>query len=441
MSPTKAIVMFELEVTGAGSGVAVATATGVEVAGVGSGFTICLGAQPAIRRPEARRNGSFFVSNIGRLTLIENVFHSTSSSQESLVNQPNKKALVIVSLIVIGVMVLALVTTLRSDIPKLMDIFEHLAIEQLIFALVATGIAYLSFTLSFNALFEMTPYRVPFPKFFSIMFISYTINFIVSSGGVSGIAIRSFLLRHEKIPYSVTIPLSFAQNLVFNLVLSCVCFGGLIYLHGHPEFMSGPKQMLILVFMVGLLLVVTTMVFIFFNSAFRRWFLQRLLGIGHWIDHKVLRKKKDSHKWIKIHSELETTIKLLHKGWVQLAVVFFWVSMDWCFTALALNFCFHAVGVHLPLGLLMVGFTVMFLTSNINPVPAGLGVSESVLAVVFGLLGVGFEKTLVAALLFRFVFFLIPLAVSTALYLDTMRSFLKNEERIEAEQDKSFSEP
>jgi uncharacterized protein (TIRG00374 family) len=113
--------------------------------------------------------------------------------------------------------------------------------------------------------------------------------------------------------------------------------------------------------------------------------------------------------------------------------------MDWCFTALALYFCFHAVGVHLPLGLLMVGFTVMFLSSNINPVPAGLGVSESLLAFTFKLLGIGFEKTLVAALLFRFVFFLIPLAISTALYLDTMRSFLKNEEKIEAEQDKNFS--
>ena len=67
------------------------------------------------------------------------------------------------------------------------------------------------------------------------------------------------------------------------------------------------------------------------------------------------------------------------------------------------------------------------LTSTINPVPAGLGVSEVALAGTFRLLGVGFENTLVAALLFRFVFYLLPLAVSTALYLDTMRSFLKNQ--------------
>src|SRR5271168_3556592 len=115
---------------------------------------------------------------------------------------------------------------------------------QMILALLSTGIAYLAFTLSFNSLFEMTPYRVPFGKFFSIMFISATINFIISSGGMSSIAIRAFLLKHEKVPYSVTIPLSFAQNMIFNLVLACVCFGGLFYLHEHPEFMGGSNEMI-----------------------------------------------------------------------------------------------------------------------------------------------------------------------------------------------------
>ncbi len=354
-------------------------------------------------------------------------------------NQPNKKALVIVSLIVVGIMVLALATALWSDFPKLMDVFHHLEMDQLLFALISTGIAYLAFTLSFDALFKMTPYRIPFPKFFSIMFISATINFIISSGGMSSIAIRAFLLKHEKVPYSVTIPLSFAQNMIFNLVLSCVCFGGLFYLNQHPEFMGGGKQMVILFFMAGLLLVVMGMIMIFFNRAFRRWVLRQILRTGHWVSHKILRKKRDDQRVVEIRNELEATVAFLHKGWARLLLVLFWVSMDWCFTALTLYFCFHAVGVDLPLGLLMVGFTVMFLSSNINPVPAGLGVSESLLAFTFKLLGVGFEKTLVAAVIFRFVFFLIPLAISTALYLDTMRSFLKNEEKIEAEQGKNFS--
>ncbi|HTA77515.1 MAG TPA: lysylphosphatidylglycerol synthase transmembrane domain-containing protein, partial [bacterium] len=330
---------------------------------------------------------------------------------------PNRKTLIIVSLVVVGIMVLALATALMSDISKLVDVFHHMQVDQMIFALLCTGIAYLSFTLSFNGLFAMTPHRIPFPKFFSIMFISYTINFIVSTGGWAGIAIRAFLLRHEKVPYSVTIPLSFAQNMIFNLVLACVCFGGLFYLHNHPEFMGGSNEMVIFFFMGGLFLVVTLMLLIFFNTPFRRWFLRTLIKTGNWFNHKILRKKSDNKRMVEIRNEIEQTVAFLHKGWIQLLVVFFWVSMDWCFTALTLFFCFHAVGVNLPLGLLMVGFTVMFLSSNISPVPAGLGVSEALLAFVFNKLGVGFEKTLVAALLFRFVFFLIPLALSTALYL------------------------
>jgi len=337
----------------------------------------------------------------------------------------------IVSLVVVGVMVLGLCTALFSDLPRLVDVFHHIHVESLLFALTCTGIAYLAFTLSFNGLFEMTPYRVSFNKFFSIMFISYTINFIVSSGGWAGIALRAFLLRHEKVPYSVTIPISFAQNMVFNLVLSVVCFGGLIYLHEHPEFLGGNKEALVFLFMMGLIAVVVLLILIFFHRGFRHWFLRLLIGMGNWVNHRILRKRTDLQRLVEVRNSLETTIKFLHRGWLQLLVVLFWVSMDWLFTALTLYFCFRAVGVHLPLGLLLVGFTVMFLTSNINPVPAGLGISEVGLAWVFKLLGVGFEKTIIAALLFRFIFFLIPLAVSTALYLDTMRSFLKSEEAIE----------
>jgi hypothetical protein len=43
------------------------------------------------------------------------------------------------------------------------------------------------------------------------------------------------------------------------------------------------------------------------------------------------------------------------------------------------------------------------------------------------LLNVAPEKAVVATLLFRITYFLFPLAVSTALYLDTMRKAFKNQ--------------
>ncbi len=341
--------------------------------------------------------------------------------------QTNKKALVVVSLFVVGIMILGVFTALKSDLPKLAETFHHLHIQFMLFALLCTAIAYLAFTLSFNGLFELTPYKIPFTQFFPIMFISATINFILSSGGWAGVAIRSFLLKQHKVPYSTTIPLSFAQNMIFNLVLAGVSFGGLIYLRQHPEFLGGANEGVVLGFMVGLGALVALMLMVFFHGGFRRWFFKLAVKTANWIGHVIFRRKTTNKRLAEIRENLDATIRFFHKGWIQLLVVLFWVCMDWCFTALTLYFCFNAVGVELPLGLLMVGFTVFFLTSTINPIPAGLGVSESALAFVFSLLGVGFEQTMVAALLFRFVFFVLPMGVSTALYLDTMRQFLKSQ--------------
>ncbi len=345
--------------------------------------------------------------------------------------QPNRKVLVILSFFIVGFMVLALVLAFKTDRTKLMDAFHHIQMVQMLFALACTGTAYTAFVLSFNGLFTMTPHRVPFNRFYSIMFISYTINFIASSGGWTGVMLRAYLLKFEKVPYSVTVPVSLAQNTVFNLVLACVSFGGLIFLREHPEFIGSEREVLVLLFMLGLAAVVAVMLLIFLNRRFRKWFLRRSIILGNWLGKTFLRKQTSYQRLVEIRNNMEKTMQFLHRDWWRLLGVLFWVVMDWVFTALTLYFCFRAVGVALPLGLLMVGFTVMFLTSTINPVPAGLGISEVALAGVFSRLGVDFEQTLAAALLFRFVFYLLPMAVSTALYLDTMRTFLKQEENIE----------
>lgn len=340
--------------------------------------------------------------------------------------RPDKKVILAVSLILVGIMVLVLATAFLSDFSKLKEVLGHLAPIPFLCALVTTGLAYLATTLSFRALFAMTPYRIPFPKFFSIMFISDTVNYIVSSAGVSSIANRAFLLKNEKVPYSVTVPLSLAQNMIFNLALAIVCLGELGYLHAHPEWTGVPKTSVLLFFMAGLLLVVGGMMVFFFHRVFRRWSVRVALVAGRWISQRHSEGEAVARKWTDTLARVEMTVAFLRRGWIHLLEVFFWVAMNWLFMALAFYFCFHAVGLDLPLGLLMVGFTVMFLSSNINPVPAGLGVSESLLAFTFKYLGVGFESTLVAALLFRLVYYLIPLGISAALYLDTLRSFLKS---------------
>jgi uncharacterized protein (TIRG00374 family) len=342
------------------------------------------------------------------------------------VKSPPKKALLIAFLFVVGIMVLVLATALLSDFSKLKDAFRHVEPGPFLFALFTTGVAYSASALSFYALFKLVPYPVPFPRFISIMFISDTVNFIISSAGMSSLANRAFLLKQEKVPYSASIPLSLAQNMVFNLVLSCFCLGGLVYLHQHPEFPGGPKQKALLFLMAGLLLFVAGMMAFLLNRAFRRWSLRHSLRAVYWINFLIRRKKTLKRRMAEVRGRVESTLALLRRGWVKLILAFFWVSLNWCFMALTFYYCFRAAGIDLPLGMVLVGFAVMFLSSSVNPVPGGLGVSESLLAYTFKFLGVGFEKPLVAALLFRLVFYLIPLALSMTLYLEVIRSLLKS---------------
>jgi uncharacterized protein (TIRG00374 family) len=213
--------------------------------------------------------------------------------------------------------------------------------------------------------------------------------------------------------------------MIFNIILCGVSLAALGYLQENPGFAGAPEQRTILLFMAGLSLVVAGLVLFFFLNPLRRWALQRILGAGRWIKRWVLRRKLDERSWAGNLDRVEKTVAFLQKSRLGLLRVFFWVALNWCFMALAFYFCFHAAGLNLDPGLLLVGFTVMFISSNINPVPAGLGVSESLLAFTYKFLGVGFEPTLVAAILFRLVYYLIPLALATVLYLDKIRLFLK----------------
>ena len=203
---------------------------------------------------------------------------------------PSRKAVLVVFFSLVGFMILALITGFFTDGPKLLAVIHGLKISSIVLAFLCMGCAYFALCLSFHSLFAITHYPIPVPRLFIITFISATFNYIISSGGMSTMAVRSYLLKQQKVPYSVSIPLSFAQNTIFNVVLSFVCLGGLLYLQTHHEFNSGPLEAMVWSFMAGLVGVVTVMVLIFFNKAFRRGALRVLIQAGTWVSRRVFKK-------------------------------------------------------------------------------------------------------------------------------------------------------
>jgi uncharacterized protein (TIRG00374 family) len=98
------------------------------------------------------------------------------------------------------------------------------------------------------------------------------------------------------------------------------------------------------------------------------------------------------------------------------------IAVDWAFSAAALWFSFRALGVTLLPGELVSGFVIGTVAGVVSMIPGGLGVREGSTAGVFSLLGVALEPALLAAFLYRVVYFMVPYAVSLGFYWRLLRA-------------------
>jgi uncharacterized membrane protein YbhN (UPF0104 family) len=95
---------------------------------------------------------------------------------------------------------------------------------------------------------------------------------------------------------------------------------------------------------------------------------------------------------------------------------------DWLFCLLAIWFCFAALGIRLHAGVLLSGFFIAIAAGALSMLPGGMGVQDGSMAGVYALLGVPFGPALLAAVLFRIVYYLVPFALGLAVYGRLMRT-------------------
>jgi len=103
------------------------------------------------------------------------------------------------------------------------------------------------------------------------------------------------------------------------------------------------------------------------------------------------------------------------------ASIFGLVVAYWVFMLVVLWFCFYALGGTIKPDVLITGFTIGISAGNLSMVPGGFGVQEASMAGVYALLGVPLTQALLAVILFRIVYDIIPYIASWGLY----RSVLK----------------
>ncbi|MFA6317578.1 MAG: lysylphosphatidylglycerol synthase transmembrane domain-containing protein [Elusimicrobiota bacterium] len=354
---------------------------------------------------------------------------------------PNKNLLLAAG-IIISVSILA--SMILSHVGGLMPVAERILWRCVAAALAASLVSYIMVGLALWEVLRLLGHRLSFAEVFGIGFVSNTANYLVSSAGISGFALKAHLLHKRGVPYGTTVTASVVSSAILYFVLAAIIFQGLIYLilrvkGAHIQVMESAVGLAVL------LLTALAMLKLFFDREIR-WKVTRsafrLINHGAYL---FSAKQVPQEDFDRFEEQLENGLSFIRAEKGRLTRAIAYTCLDWGFCMLTLHYGFEAVGEHVALGHLSTGFAVGQAATLIPLLPGGLGAMEAGMAAVFEGLGVAWESAVVASLIFRISYYIVPgllsfvllwgLKVSEpAIVEETVEDILPEELKLKAEE-------
>jgi uncharacterized protein (TIRG00374 family) len=292
----------------------------------------------------------------------------------------------------------------------------------LIGPLVFSFLSYAAMARSYQGIADLADIHLPFPVWLRITFVSNTVNYVVTSAGLSGFAVRMFLLSQYGVASGRAVLISLVQTFLTNFTLLFFILGGFVSLVIRQE-LSGAALAAAAVMLALFAGVLTYAMVLVINRRLRRL---TLFWIGR-LAHRLLRRFAPGRtpelvRFWRYQHNLDRGIEFLIARKRGMLAPTAWITFDWVLTSGILWAAFRAVSHPLPPGLVMVGFGVGLFFSLVSFVPGGLGIMEGSMTAVFVSLGVPLEKAVVAVLIFRLSYHLIPLFISVFLFHGVFRA-------------------
>jgi len=272
--------------------------------------------------------------------------------------------------------------------------------------------AYSAMSLSYYGIAVAAGAPIPFLDMLRITLVANTVNYLVSTGGLSGFAVRMYFFTRRGLSSGTAVLISFVQTFLTNIALMFFLLGGFLYLLRAHRLVGA--DFLITVALLGLLgagAVVAGL--LLFHPKLRRRTLFWLGQAGHWVMYRLLphRTPPRFRVW-RLQRNIDRGVEFLLTRKRQMIGPVLYILLDWTFTLLILDAAFLVVNHPIRFSVLIIGFAVAIVFSFVSLIPGGLGVMEGSMAAVFAGFGVPFETAIVAALVFRFVYYVLPILVS-----------------------------
>ncbi len=324
-----------------------------------------------------------------------------------------KRALLVYAPIALSLVILAglvypnlheFLVTVRTARPK-----------PLFFSFFFSAVSYVFIGLSLWEVLKILGHRLRLREAVGIAFVSTTVNYFVSSAGVSGFATRAHLLSKRGVPYGICVTSSVVITVFIYLVLAIIIAEGML-LQLFKASTSGVS-----VFQdVGGILAVLTFAFslgvLFFHHELRSAWARKLYHAANWFSYLFSKKTIPEETFRQFESQLSKGIHTIQAKRYELPMVLAYVCLDWVCNILILHYAFRAVGAHLHTSTLIIGFALGQLMTIIPILPGGMGAMEAAMTAAFSGMGVPVGQALTASLVFRLFYYLVPAFASVAIY-------------------------
>jgi uncharacterized protein (TIRG00374 family) len=282
-------------------------------------------------------------------------------------------------------------------------------------ALLCTAASYGCLSYSFAMISKVFGVCMGRRDLFEVGFVSYALNHLLTSGGTAGHSLRILLIKRRGLPVRDILAASLFHSTLTNLLLFILVPVSFVYLLTNGS-LSGSTAVGIGIVASLLFFLVVLIAMVFFLGPFRA----SVLGMAEMAWRKVTRRNIEQ-QLKDLDSTLARGVMAIRNRPRILVSPLVLVVADWASAVAALGFCFGALGSPVGPGVLLMGFSIGVVVGLLSMVPGGLGVQEGSMAATYALLGVPFEQAVLAAILFRAVYYLAPFLISLGFYWRLIR--------------------
>ncbi|WP_428897766.1 hypothetical protein Dip518_001559 [Parelusimicrobium proximum] len=345
-----------------------------------------------------------------------------------------KRVFYALGLIISVSLVAVLIYTSKDAFVK---IWSEVRTKYLITSAVCAALIYICMGLSLWEVLKVMGKKINVFSAIGIALVSTTVNYLVSSMGVSGFALRAHLLGKKRVPFGLSVTASIVTTVLLYFVLALIILQGSIMLffkssdHSTMQIFQSIAVIVFMSFFCG------AIVTFLFNNELRVKFIRKTFRLINRIGYKLFSVIIPKARFDSFTEQLEIGIHAIHKKRKQLTKAIIYICMDWLFTMLVLYFAFRAVGIMISPAVLVTGFAIGMATTLIPILPGGLGAMELAMTAVYNRLGIGWDQALMACLIYRVLYYIIPGIVSIFVYWIIQFSSHRREKRIKREAQKS----